>query len=106
MLTALSEAFYSQLISSTAVVLAAVLPTIWVVTRKQNQVHNDNRRDHLYTSELVKDMHTDMGFIKQDVNTIKGDVRSHTIRIGNIEKDLSKTAEAVTMTMETTDAEN
>jgi LmbE family N-acetylglucosaminyl deacetylase len=104
MLAALSEAFYSQVVGSIAVVLAAVLPTLFLIYKKQNQVHEDNRRDHQATAELVKEMHTDIGYVKQDLSLVKGDVAhikadlgNHSTRLHDLELDLSKAEGTVTI---------
>lgn len=101
---AITETFYAQVIASIAVVLAAVVPTIVVTLRKQNQVHEENRADHQYTATLVKEMHTDMGYLKEDmslvkidmrdirddIKTQKDDIRNQAVRITNLEEDLAK----------------
>jgi peptidoglycan hydrolase CwlO-like protein len=107
----MSETFYVQVIASIAIVLAAVLPTLILVTKKQNQVHADNRADHQSTSKMVTEMHHDMGFIKQDISFMKGDVNTlkvdvnsiktdlgnHNTRLHDLELDLSKAEGSVTI---------
>lgn len=73
---ALTEQVLVQFLASLAVVLAAVVPTLVTINRKQNQVHQENRDDHAATAALVKEIHSDVGGIKLDMFDTKADMRS------------------------------
>lgn len=97
MWAALSETFYAQVVASLAIVLAAILPPTILTIRKQNKVHEDNRADHQATATIVKEMHDDllyvkqdMGLMKQDVSQIKTDLTKQAVRITDLEGDLAK----------------
>lgn len=58
-----------------ASIIVAIVTTVGTITVAYlNKVHKDNRKDHAYVANSIKEMHGDIKEVKQDLHEVKVDV--------------------------------
>lgn len=77
--------------TATASIIVAIVTTVGtIIVAYLNKVHKDNRKDHAYVANSIKEMHGDIKDVKVDIGVLKerqSDIKERVERLERVDND-------------------
>ncbi len=82
--------------AAVASIIAALVAAIGgIIGAYMNKVHKENRSDHAYVADRLKDLHVDVKDLKADVTAVKVDVGVLKSRHSDLQNQVDKIEENI-----------